>query len=79
MNPRNAHPIDFFNEWFKQPIAVVNNSVAGIIDALNRHPMANDQSAQRLMLHRQSRRHQGKFFVIEVLVVRLQRVVDLYR
>jgi len=35
-----------FNEWFAEPIVAIDNSVAGIIDALNRHPLADDQIEQ---------------------------------
>jgi hypothetical protein len=45
-NKHYIHPIDYFNKWFAEPIAVVDNSVAGIIDALNRHPIADDTTAQ---------------------------------
>jgi hypothetical protein len=41
-----AYPIDFFNEWFTEPIVITDPSVAGVIEALNRHPLADDQTAQ---------------------------------
>ncbi len=37
MNRRDLHPIAFFNDWFAEPFDVRDYSVAGIVDALNRH------------------------------------------
>lgn len=62
MNPRGAHPIVFFNEWFAEPIVVTDPSVAGVIDALNRHPLADDQTAQDyVMPTRRCRERAGRF------------------
>ena len=62
MNRRDLHPIAFFNEWFTEPFDVRDYSVAGIVDALNRHPIAADQSAQDyVMPHRRCREHAGRF------------------
>jgi hypothetical protein len=56
------HPIDFFNQWFAEPIIVTNNSVAGIIDALNDHPMAQDETAQDYVMRACFyREHPGRF------------------
>jgi hypothetical protein len=62
MNPRDVDPIEFFNEWFLEPIVVTDHSVAGIIDALNRHPLADDQTAQDyVMPTRRCRERAGRF------------------
>jgi|GEM_PF-6078145 hypothetical protein len=40
-------PIDYFNRWLKEPVqAVDGESVQSILDALNRHPLAQDETAQ---------------------------------
>lgn len=62
MNPRSAHPINFFNEWFAEPIMLTDPSVAGVIDALNRHPLAGDPTAQDYVMPiRRCREHAGRF------------------
>jgi hypothetical protein len=64
MNPRDVHPIAFFNEWFAEPFDVQDYSVAGIVDALNRHPIAGDPTAQDyVMPMRRCREHAGRFRV----------------
>lgn len=64
MNPLNTHPIDYFNEWLAQPLCISDNSVAGVIDALNRHPLANDETAQDyVMPTRRCREEPGRFRV----------------
>lgn len=44
------NPIDFFNQWFNEPIVVANISVEGIIEALNLHPLANDETSQNYVM-----------------------------
>lgn len=62
MNPLDNHPIDFFNEWFADPISAHASSVAGIINALNRHPIADDQTAQDYVMPvRRCRERAGRF------------------
>jgi hypothetical protein len=61
---RDVHPIAFFNEWFAEPFDVRDYSVAGIVDALNGHPIAHDQTAQDyVMPMRRCREHAGRFRV----------------
>lgn len=62
MNPRDAHSIDFFSKWLAKRIAVVDNTVAGVIEALNRHSMADDQTAQDYVMPiRRCREYAGRF------------------
>lgn len=64
MNPRNVYPIDYFNPWFVEPIVVNDNTVAGVIDALNRHPLSDDETAQDyVMPARRCRERPGRFRV----------------
>jgi hypothetical protein len=40
-------PIDYFNRWFAEPVGVTGEvSVQSVLDALNRHPIAQDETAQ---------------------------------
>jgi hypothetical protein len=44
-------PIDFFNRWLAEPILVAgDDSVQSVIDALNRHPLAEDETAQNFIM-----------------------------
>jgi len=42
----NPNAIDYFNRWSQIPICVEGTSVRAIIDALNKHPLATDTTAQ---------------------------------
>ena len=47
MNLFGYQPIDYFNRWLKEPIqAADGDSVHSILDAFNRHPLAQDETAQ---------------------------------
>ena len=46
VNPLSAHPIAYFNEWLAEPIDRTDDSVAAVIELLNRHPMMDDETAQ---------------------------------
>lgn len=62
MVPRVARPIEYFNEWLAEPIVIQDHSVAGVIEALNHHPMSRDETAQDYVmpLHRCGE-HPGRF------------------
>ncbi len=54
--------LNSLNRWFVEPFVVADNSVAGIIETLNRHPIADDQTAQDyVMPTRRRREHAGHF------------------
>lgn len=62
MDPRCAQPLDFFAEWFAEPLDVRSRSVKGIVEALNRHPMSGDQTAQDYVVPAsRAREHAGRF------------------
>lgn len=62
MDPRSATPIDFFSEWFKQPIEVADHSVVSVVAALDRHPIAQDQTGQDYVMPiGRSREYPGRF------------------
>jgi hypothetical protein len=47
MNLFGYTPIDYFNRWLARPIGVASGaSVQSVLDALNRHPLAQDETAQ---------------------------------
>ena len=57
-------PIDYFNEWFAEPIDLRDDTVLGHIEALTRHPSADDQTAQDYVMPiRRCREHANRFRV----------------
>jgi hypothetical protein len=59
-------PIAYFNRWLADPIDVVGEpSVRSLVDALNRHPLARDETAQDYFVppHRY-REHPGRFRIL---------------
>ena len=57
-------PIDFFNQWFREPIQVEKGaSVKQILDALNEHPLAEDEAQDYFMPARRYREEPGRFGV----------------
>ena len=50
MDPKTTDPLAFFSEWFVEPLVVADRTVASIMEAINAHPLADDQSAQDFFL-----------------------------
>ena len=47
MNLFGQHPIHYFNRWLAEPIrADESDSVRSVLDALNQHSLAQDETAQ---------------------------------
>src|SRR5437016_10865343 len=47
MMPLNDDPLEYFSRWLTQPIVPAGpRSVLSVLDALNRHPLAQDETAQ---------------------------------
>jgi len=47
VDPLAGHPFDTFGPWFRTPLQLpADRSVRGIVDALNAHPLADDEHAQ---------------------------------
>lgn len=47
VNHLDDDPLEYFNRWLTQPITPTSGrSVLSIVDALNRHPLAQDEAAQ---------------------------------
>jgi hypothetical protein len=45
------HPIQYFNRWLTEPVrADEGDSVRLVLDALNRHPLAQDETAQNYIM-----------------------------
>lgn len=57
------HPVDVLGRWFAEPLVLGGDrSVAGVLDALNQHAFAQDESAQDyVMPARRYREQAGRF------------------
>jgi len=62
METSNIDPLTYVNRWFTTPIKVAKNSVLAVIEALDQHPSADDQTAQNYVMppHR-CREQSGRF------------------
>lgn len=50
MKTSRNDPIDYFNQWFEEKIEISNNSVASIIDSLNKHSLSEDLNASNYVM-----------------------------
>ncbi|PSB53384.1 hypothetical protein [Chamaesiphon polymorphus] len=46
MNPLQIHPIDFFSKWFAEPIKPSDYSMIGIMTAIDKHPISQEEPSQ---------------------------------
>ncbi|MDB5335163.1 MAG: hypothetical protein JWN70_782 [Planctomycetaceae bacterium] len=62
MEPLGIHPLAYFSDWFVQPLVAEDASVKGVMDCLNRHPLATDESAcDYVMRERRYYERPGRF------------------
>ena len=63
MNAFGYSPTDYFNRWLAEPIrSSPNDCVESVLDALNAHPIAQDETAQDyIMPRRRYRERQDRF------------------
>ena len=62
METETIDPITYFNHWFATPIDVTEFTVLNVIETLDQHPSADDQTAQDyVMPPRRCREQSGRF------------------
>ena len=62
MDTAKIDPILHFNRWFTKPIDVNDRTVLAVVEALNQHPSADNQTAQDYVMPlRRCREHAGRF------------------
>jgi hypothetical protein len=66
VSPCDETPLDYFNCWLTEPISVSgDHSVQSVLDALNRHPLAQDETAQNyIMPPSRYREVRGRFRIL---------------